>query len=104
MSVEEQVVVLFAVTNRYLADVAVEEIGSFEDDFLNHMRTKHEDILKAIKEKKEMTAEIDASLRKAIEQFKLGLSLKDGTDGGKGTEAELEEKLNVTAAGAEDNE
>jgi F-type H+-transporting ATPase subunit alpha len=102
MPVQEQVVVLFAVTNRYLADVPVEEIGSFEDGLLTYFRTRREDVLKAIAEKKEMTPEIDASLRKAIEQFKLGRNLKEGGEDAKdGTEAELEEKLNVAAKGSD---
>jgi F-type H+-transporting ATPase subunit alpha len=101
MPVEEQVVVLYAVTHRYLADVAVEDIGSFEEGLLQFFRTQHEDVLKAVKEKKELTADIEAGIKKAIEQFKLGLSLKEGAD--EGTEAELEEKLSLTAPVAEDS-
>ncbi|MDR2168368.1 MAG: F0F1 ATP synthase subunit alpha [Clostridiales bacterium] len=70
MPVEEQVVVLFAVTNKFLSDVPVEDIGVFEENLLNYFHAQHKSLLKEILEKREITPEIDAALRKAIEEFK----------------------------------
>jgi F-type H+-transporting ATPase subunit alpha len=52
MPVEEQIVVLYAVTNKYLSDVRVEDVQAFEAELLKTFHTKHNDILKEIKEKK----------------------------------------------------
>ncbi|MCL2855655.1 MAG: F0F1 ATP synthase subunit alpha [Defluviitaleaceae bacterium] len=97
MSVEEQVLVLFAVTNKYLSDVAVEEIGSFEADLLAHFHTNHTDIFAAIREKKQIDKELEAMLRKAVEQFKLGRDVKgkETKAGEQDLTADLEEKLKV---------
>ncbi|MCL2752835.1 MAG: F0F1 ATP synthase subunit alpha [Defluviitaleaceae bacterium] len=70
MKVEEQIVVLFAVTNKYLADVAVENIGPFEAGLLEYFHTSHSEILAQIAQKREITKELEAELRKAIEEFK----------------------------------
>jgi len=95
-SVEEQVLVLFAVTNKYLADVAVEEIGTFETELLAHFQTNHEDIFASIREKKSIDSELEGVLRKAIEQFKLrrGVSGNEAKAEGDLT-GDLEEKLKV---------
>jgi len=70
MPVEEQVLVLFAVTNRYLADVRVEDILAFEREMIEAFRGRYPEILAEIREKKELTAELEGKIRKAIEEFK----------------------------------
>jgi len=47
--VEEQVVLLFAGTRGYLDSVAVEDVKRYEDEVLEWFRTRHSDILTAIK-------------------------------------------------------
>jgi len=74
--VEEQVVVLFAVTNKYLSDVPVEDIGAFEAALLEYFYTHHQQIFADILDKKEITKEIDAALRAAITEFKGGGDLE----------------------------
>jgi F-type H+-transporting ATPase subunit alpha len=77
MAVEEQVVVLFAVTNKFLSDVAVEDIGMFEEKMLAYFHMNHADLMKDIIDAREITPEIDAALRKAIEGFKGSGDLED---------------------------
>lgn len=70
MPVEEQVASIFAIVNRYMADVPVEEISSFEQEYLQYMRNNHADILKGIRETGELAADAEAKLREAIDSFK----------------------------------
>ncbi len=70
LSVEQEVLILFAVTNKYLTDVHVEKVLEFEAEFLNYFDTKHSDILTTIRETKELSKETEAKIRSAIDSFK----------------------------------
>jgi F-type H+-transporting ATPase subunit alpha len=70
MSVEEQVIILFAITNKYLADVRVEDVRQFEKDLLAYIATAHTAVLQEIRAKKELTDEIADKIKVAIEEFK----------------------------------
>ena len=68
--VEKQVAVIYAGVNGYVDDVPVERVGEFQQKFLNYLETVDRKVLKEIKEKREMTPEIDAGLKEAILKFK----------------------------------
>ena len=70
MPVEEQVAVLYAVTNGYLDSLPVEKVGGFETEFLNFLREKYPTILKEIKEKADLLLETEEELKSAILEFK----------------------------------
>jgi len=70
MSVENQVAILFALTNGYLDDVAVENVQKWEGEFHKYMKDMKSDVLGLIKEKKELTEDVEKALRKAIEEYK----------------------------------
>ncbi len=70
MPVEEQIVIIYATVNRYLADVEVDKISAFEREFLVHMRNNHEDILKTIRETGQLEESTEEALKQAIEEFK----------------------------------
>ncbi|MCX7703605.1 MAG: F0F1 ATP synthase subunit alpha [Planctomycetota bacterium] len=70
MPVEEQVVVIFAGTRGFLDDVAVEEIRKFEKEFLDYLRTHKAEILKEIKDKKDIDSQMENRLSAVIESFK----------------------------------
>ncbi len=70
LSVQEQVVVLFAGTRGYLDDVPVEAVGKFEKEFLEFMRNSKGDILTAIKESNDLDEATEEKLKAAIEEFK----------------------------------
>ncbi|MGE0669042.1 MAG: F0F1 ATP synthase subunit alpha [Sphingomonadales bacterium] len=69
MPVEEQVAVIFAGVNGYLDKIAVADVGRFEKGFLAEMRGVHADTLAAIREKREITDDIRAKLREALDQY-----------------------------------
>lgn len=67
--VEKQVVIIFAVVNKYLIDVPVEQIAEFERELFAYMDGNHGDILDSIRETKTIDGVKD-TLPKAIEAFK----------------------------------
>lgn len=70
LKVEEEVMILFAVTNRYLDDIPVDRVKAFENDFLEYMENTSSGTAKKIIEKKELTDEIKEELKLKIEEFK----------------------------------
>jgi F-type H+-transporting ATPase subunit alpha len=70
MPVERQIMIIFAVTNGYLDDVPVEKIRAWEDAFLTFMVAEYADAGEAIRTQKILSDDLQARLRKAIEQFK----------------------------------
>lgn len=70
MSVENQVAILYALTQGFLDDVPVEKIGEFEKEFHKFMKSSGKEVLKTIIEKKELTEEVVKKLEKAIKEFK----------------------------------
>ena len=70
MPVEEQVMIIYAVTKKYLLDVPVKRIQEFEKGFFEFVNTKYADVPESIRETKQMSEEVEARLIKAIEEFK----------------------------------
>jgi F-type H+-transporting ATPase subunit alpha len=68
--VEHQVMIIYAATNRYLADVPVEEIKDFEKELYDFMDTQHPEIGKEIKTSGKLEAETEEKLKAAILKFK----------------------------------
>ena len=69
MPFEEQVVVIFAVTNGLLDNIEVEKIREWEEGFLEHMRTQKSDILKKICETGKLEDQTVEALKKAVEKY-----------------------------------
>ncbi|WP_349686533.1 F0F1 ATP synthase subunit alpha [Campylobacter coli] len=70
LSVEKQVVLIFAGTKGYLDDVAVSKIREFEDGIYLFIEAKHPDLFEQIRSKKALDAELEEKLAKAINEFK----------------------------------
>ncbi len=70
MPVQYQVIIIYAATNGYLLDIAVEDILRFEKEFFEFLNTKYPEIPEKIASEKEISEETDAALKKAIEEFK----------------------------------
>ena len=69
MPFEEQVLVIYAVTNGYLDEVAVEEVGEFEHGLLQYVRTSHEGLLALLRKEKALTEEVEMALKAAMKEF-----------------------------------
>jgi F-type H+/Na+-transporting ATPase subunit alpha len=72
MSVEQQVVVLYAATNKYLMDLPIKEVRKFNQGLVEFVNEKYSQILKAISDTGELKAETEELLKKAIEEYKSG--------------------------------
>jgi F-type H+-transporting ATPase subunit alpha len=70
ISVENQVAILYALTNGFLDDVELEKIKEFENEFYKYMEGQKNEVLKMIAEKKELTEEVVKALEGAIKSFK----------------------------------
>ena len=70
MPVEYQVIIIYAATKKYLLDVEVANIRTFEKELFDFIDTKYPEVPKAIKEEKQMSEETEGLLVKAIEEFK----------------------------------
>ncbi len=70
MPVEYQVIIIYAATKKYLLDISVDEILDFEKELFEYISTKYPEIPESIKETKELSAEIEEKLVKAITECK----------------------------------
>ena len=70
MAVQYQVIIIYAVTNKYLLDVPVGEITRFEKEFFEFLDTKYAEVPKSIAEEKVISDKTDELLQKAIKEFK----------------------------------
>jgi F-type H+-transporting ATPase subunit alpha len=70
MPVENQVLIIWAVTNGLADDVAVEDLKRFEDGLFNFMENSHPSVLQTMRDKKSIDDNLKVSLREAVEDFK----------------------------------
>ena len=70
MQVQYQVIIIYAVTKRFLLDVPVEDITRFEKEFFDYLDTKHPEIPAAIAEEKVISDATEEKLVKALNDFK----------------------------------
>lgn len=70
LPVEDQIIVLYAGTQGFLDDVAVESIKKFEAELVNFIKDNKSDIRSDVKTKKTLDDELKAKLSAAIEEFK----------------------------------
>lgn len=70
MPVEHQVAILYAAINGYLDDVRAEEVAKFESEFHKYFAGSGFDVLKKIKETKDLSIDIENQLKSVIEDFK----------------------------------
>ena len=70
MPVEEQVVSIFAGTKGYLDDIPVGDVRRFENELLEHMRSRHAGLLSGIRQ--EPKADVPKDLASIVAAFKAG--------------------------------
>ncbi|MRG92859.1 F0F1 ATP synthase subunit alpha [Polyangium spumosum] len=87
LSVEKQVLIIYAGINGFVDDLPVEVLGQFEEELYKYVESKHAGLLPAIAEKKALDDELKKQMNKAIESFK-----KTFVPGGKSKPAVEEEE------------
>jgi F-type H+-transporting ATPase subunit alpha len=70
LSLENEVMILFAVTNGFIDDVPVEKVSAFENAFYKFMANSHPAVGQKIAADKQLKPETEVELKKAIAEFK----------------------------------
>ncbi|GAK34711.1 ATP synthase subunit alpha [Iodidimonas nitroreducens] len=69
MTVEEQVVSIYAGTRGFLDDVAPDAVSRFEEELLSQIRSRHGDLLEKIRTKQALNDEIETELKSVLGTF-----------------------------------
>lgn len=70
LSMEKEVIELFAVKNRYLDDLPLNEVSSFLEGLFTYVSDSHKEIIDKLVEKKAFDDELSTSLNQAIADYK----------------------------------
>ena len=76
LAVEDQVLIIFTAVRGHLADIPVEKVVTFHNDFIKFMHTEHSDIGAKIAEQKKLDDALEAEITRAIEEFKETVTYK----------------------------
>jgi F-type H+-transporting ATPase subunit alpha len=69
LKMEEQVCVIYAGVNGYLDKLPLDKVRAFEDGLLAFLRAKNPDILEAIRSSGDLTNDVEAKLKAAVEAY-----------------------------------
>ncbi len=69
MPVEFQVIILYAATHRYLLKIATAKVGDYEERLFDYINRRHTELPEMIREKKELTKEVEELLVKVLDEF-----------------------------------
>jgi F-type H+-transporting ATPase subunit alpha len=69
MPIEDQVAVIYTGVRGYLDKLDPSKIGKFEKEFLQHIKTSHQDLLSVIATEGKISDETDAKLKKIVIDF-----------------------------------
>jgi F-type H+-transporting ATPase subunit alpha len=74
VSLERQVMILYAVINGHLDDIPLEKVADFETGFHNFVESSFTSLGKAVANTKTLSKESEETLKKAITEFKQGFN------------------------------
>jgi F-type H+-transporting ATPase subunit alpha len=77
LSVEEQVIVMWALNSGYFDDIKVENIKKREEGLLKYFNETGKETLKKIKDKKELNEELEEEIKKIVEAYKSAVQEED---------------------------
>ncbi len=78
LPVEQQVTILYAGVNGFLDEIAVADVGAAQDELVKFMSTRHNGVLSAIKEKKNLDDAFKADLNAALKEFQAHFKSMEG--------------------------
>ncbi len=68
LKVEHQVLIIYAVVNNYLKDIAVEDIAEFQAELFDYVESAHPSVTGAIRETKDLSEETENELKDALNE------------------------------------
>jgi F-type H+-transporting ATPase subunit alpha len=74
VSLERQVMILYAVINGHLDDIPLEKVAAFEEGFFNFIESSYPVLGKTIADTKTLGKELEETLKKAVTEFKQGFN------------------------------
>ena len=85
LSMEQEIVILYAVINGYMDDIPLEQVADFEEAFFKYMDQNHAPVLESIDQTKELHPATEEDLKSAIlsfkEAFKRRVAKEDSEEG-----------------------
>lgn len=72
--VVEQVISIYTVDNGYLDDIPVADVSRFEEEFLQFVREKKQDLYQAIVDSNDLSSDSENKLKEVISEFKKSFS------------------------------
>jgi F-type H+-transporting ATPase subunit alpha len=69
MPVEQQISIIYAGTNGFVDEVPVDKVKTYETEMLAWMDKLHPDYLREIKEKKDISSDLDNKMKQALAEF-----------------------------------
>jgi len=70
LSVEKQIVIIYAGTNGFIDELPLNALKKYEQELYSFMESKHPEIFADILKKRELDGDLRAKLNKALEEFK----------------------------------
>ena len=74
MAMEDQVMILYAVTNGFIDDVATEKVRAWEKGFHEYMKAQFPQVGDNIRNEKKISDTTEAELKRGIEQYKKSIA------------------------------
>ena len=74
LSLENEVIVLYALNSGLMEDVPLDRCADFEDQLLRYIASSHPDIVQSIAESRDLTEEVEGKLTTAVNEFKATFS------------------------------
>lgn len=70
LSVEKQVIVIYAGIKDYLKDYPVSAIQKYHTEVLNFIETRHPKVIEVLRERKKLDSDVEQLIRTALDEFK----------------------------------
>ena len=70
VAIEDQVLILYALSNKYMSDINIRHIRTFEKDLISHVNSNHSDIIRELSETGKLTEELEEKISSAISEVK----------------------------------
>ncbi len=69
ITVENQIIIIYAVINDYLKDIPVEKVPEFERELFDHMASEHAEIIDDLKKNKVLSPDNEEKLKAVLKNF-----------------------------------
>jgi F-type H+-transporting ATPase subunit alpha len=70
MDVEDQVLIIYALTKGFLDDIEVKKLQRFESEYLEFVRSSHSDIIAELASSKDIDEKLEQKIKNALASFK----------------------------------